>query len=156
MWISFLVGVFAVFMALGVIVSKRPMHSAVYLVGNVLSLALFYVLLGASFLAAILVIVYAGAVLVLVLFTVSFLERDRTVHPPTNKAKIGLGVFWFMALVFAVELYPGASHATFLVGGHQLGLWLWGHDFYAMILLGFLLTVAAIGVSGLLGTGGDA
>src|SRR5271154_6274605 len=65
-----------VFSALGVISSKNPVHSVLFLILAFFSAAGLFVLMGAEFLAMILVIVYVGAVAVLFLFVVMMLDID--------------------------------------------------------------------------------
>ena len=77
------VGVFAVAAAIilagavGVVVARNPVHSALMLVMTLFGVALMFVLQKASFLAAVQVIVYAGAIVVLFLFVIMFLGVDR-------------------------------------------------------------------------------
>ena len=63
--------------ALLMIRARNPIHSALLLVMNFFTLAVFYVLLDAHFLAAVQVIVYAGAIMVLFLFVIMLLGVDR-------------------------------------------------------------------------------
>ena len=58
----------------GVITLRQPVHAALALVGTLLALAVTYVTLQAHFLAAIQVIVYAGAIMVLFLFVIMLLN----------------------------------------------------------------------------------
>src|SRR5271166_6478397 len=77
------VGVFAVAAsiilagAIGVVVARNPVHSALMLVMTLFGVAVMFVLEQASFLAAVQVIVYAGAIVVLFLFVIMFLGVDR-------------------------------------------------------------------------------
>src|ERR1700686_872266 len=64
--------------AVMVIVSRNPVHSVLYLILAFVSAAGLFVLLGAEFLAMILVVVYVGAVAVLFLFVVMMLDVDFT------------------------------------------------------------------------------
>jgi NADH-quinone oxidoreductase subunit J len=59
--------------AVGVVISRRPIYSALFLLLNFAALAAMYILLQAQFLAAVQVIVYAGAIVVLFLFVVMLL-----------------------------------------------------------------------------------
>jgi NADH-quinone oxidoreductase subunit J len=59
--------------ALGVIVSRHPVHSVVGLIVNFAALAVLFLTLSAEFLAMIQVIIYAGAILVLFLFVIALL-----------------------------------------------------------------------------------
>jgi len=65
-----------VFSALMVIAARNPVHSVLFLILSFLNAAALFVLLGAEFLAWILVIVYVGAVAVLFLFVVMMLDID--------------------------------------------------------------------------------
>lgn len=77
-WIVFtLAAVAAVLSAIGVVVSRNPVHAALNLVGTLFSVAVLFVLQEAHFLAAVQVIVYAGAVVVLFLFVIMLLGVDR-------------------------------------------------------------------------------
>jgi NADH-quinone oxidoreductase subunit J len=64
--------------ALMVIASKNPVHSVLFLILAFVNAAGLFILLGAEFLALILIIVYVGAVLVLFLFVVMMLDVDFT------------------------------------------------------------------------------
>ncbi|MCU0508933.1 MAG: NADH-quinone oxidoreductase subunit J [Anaerolineae bacterium] len=63
----------AIVAAVGVIISRRPIYSALFLLLNFASLAALYIMLQAQFLAAVQVIVYGGAIVVLFLFVVMLL-----------------------------------------------------------------------------------
>jgi len=77
------VGVFAVAAAIilagaiGVVVARNPVHSALMLIMTLFGVAVIFVLQQASFLAAVQVMVYAGAIVVLFLFVIMFLGVDR-------------------------------------------------------------------------------
>ena len=68
---------------LAVVAQRNPLYSAISLIGVFISLACLYVMLAAPFIAAVQVIVYAGAIMVLVVFVIMLLnveqeERGRT------------------------------------------------------------------------------
>ena len=63
--------------AIGVVVARNPVHSALMLVMTLFGVAVLFVLQQARFLAAVQVIVYAGAIVVLFLFVIMFLGVDR-------------------------------------------------------------------------------
>src|SRR6516165_2592512 len=74
-------GVICVAGAINLLVQRHPINSALSLVVVMSSLALIYLLLGAEFVAAIQVIVYAGAIMVLFVFVIMLLnagEEERT------------------------------------------------------------------------------
>lgn len=71
----------AVLGALALILAREPIHSALALVLVMVSLAALYLLLGAEFIAAVQIIVYAGAIMVLFVFVIMLLnagEEERT------------------------------------------------------------------------------
>jgi NADH-quinone oxidoreductase subunit J len=63
--------------AIGVVIARNPVHSALMLVMTLFGVAVLFVEQGANFLAAVQVIVYAGAIVVLFLFVIMFLGVDR-------------------------------------------------------------------------------
>lgn len=77
-WVLFSVfAVISLVSALGVVLARNTVHSALFLVATLLSMAVFFVMQQAHFLAAVQVIVYAGAVVVLFLFVIMLLGVDR-------------------------------------------------------------------------------
>src|SRR5271154_752369 len=66
----------AILGALGVVVARNPVHSVLFLILTFFNAAGLFVLLGAEFLAMLLVVVYVGAVAVLFLFVVMMLDVD--------------------------------------------------------------------------------
>ena len=85
--------------ALMVVVNKRPVHSALFLVLTFLGLAAFYLQLNASFIAAVQVIVYAGAIMVLFLFVIMLLGVDKPMEGESN-----LGISKWLGAAFALGL----------------------------------------------------
>ena len=72
----FVLAVAAVASALGVIIFKNAVHCALSLILTLLFLALFYLQLGAAFIAIVQVLIYAGAIMVLFLFVVTMLVSE--------------------------------------------------------------------------------
>lgn len=77
MIIFFVLAIIAVFGAVMVVTRKSPVASAIYLILVMCSLAGLFALMGALFLAAFQVIVYAGAIMVLFLFVIMLLNLRR-------------------------------------------------------------------------------
>src|ERR1035437_9572082 len=71
----------AIMFALMVVFSKNPVHSVLYLVLTFFTIAGHYVLLNAQFLAAVHVIVYAGAIMVLFLFVIMLMNLNKETEP---------------------------------------------------------------------------
>jgi NADH-quinone oxidoreductase subunit J len=63
--------------AVGVVMARKPVHAALFLVLTLFSMAVFFVLQEAHFLAAVQVIVYAAAIVILFLFVIMLLGVDR-------------------------------------------------------------------------------
>lgn len=72
----FVLAVASIASALGVIIFKNAVHSALSLILTLLFLALFYLQLGAMFIAIVQVLIYAGAIMVLFLFVVTMLASE--------------------------------------------------------------------------------
>jgi NADH-quinone oxidoreductase subunit J len=92
----------AVAFALGMVFRRNAVHCALHLVGVLLSLSGMFVLLNAQFIAAIQILVYAGAIMVLFLFVVMLLNVKGETPLLTPGAAKGFG--FFFALIAFVEL----------------------------------------------------
>jgi len=77
----FLFAAIAVICAVNLVVQKHPINSALSLIGVMGSLAILYLLLGAEFIAAAQMIVYAGAIMVLFVFTIMLLNTGVEKRP---------------------------------------------------------------------------
>src|ERR1700686_5349732 len=88
--------------ALGVVLSRQTIYSALSLVVTVSMLAVLFLLLNAQFLFAVQLIVYAGAVMVLFVFIVALLSADAEDRPALDLRAVigGAGVVGVTALVF--------------------------------------------------------
>ena len=98
------------------LLQRNAVHSALFLILNQFTLAVMFALLGAHFLAAAQVIVYAGAIMVLFLFVIMFLGVDRRealIEPIKGQRglAIGLGVLLLAGLIAAVRLGVGLAGA---------------------------------------------
>jgi NADH-quinone oxidoreductase subunit J len=82
----FVCALFAIAGAVILILAREPIHSALALVMVMMSLAVLYLLLGAPFIAAVQIIVYAGAVMVLFVFVIMLLNAGA--EERTNFSKI--------------------------------------------------------------------
>jgi NADH-quinone oxidoreductase subunit J len=88
--------------ALAVIVSKNPVHAALFLVLSFITSAAIWLLLEAEFLAIVLVLVYVGAVMVLFLFVVMMLDIKVEEHRRGFTRYAWLG--WITAVIVIVEI----------------------------------------------------
>jgi len=101
----FLLGGIAVLAAMGVILHKNPVYSAVLLVITFLCLAGLYVLLDAPFVAAIQVIIYAGAIVVLFIFVIMLLNLRQEVRLPLGRPYQALFGALFAAFLLGQGIY---------------------------------------------------
>lgn len=81
-YIFYFLTILALYSAVMVLLSKKPIHSILYLTLTFFAIAGHYVLLNAQFLAVVHIIVYAGAIMVLFLFTVMLLNLNKEEHSP--------------------------------------------------------------------------
>jgi NADH-quinone oxidoreductase subunit J len=117
----------AIVAALGVILSRKPVYSALFLLVNFATLAALYILLQAQFLAAVQVIVYAGAIVVLILFVVMLIGggelgpgdkvtrgQGDTASPVSASPRPRVALDWprITAIVLAVLLLAGVGYGV--------------------------------------------
>jgi NADH-quinone oxidoreductase subunit J len=142
--------------ALGMVLSRNAVYSALLLVVNFFCLAGFYVLLEAQFVAAVQVIVYAGAIMVLFLFVLMLLgvgnevvvkEQMRGQRPAAVLLTLGLLVAIVAGLGAGVFDAAPASLAAANEGGNvqAVGRLLFTRYTFAFETAGVLLVVAAVG-----------
>jgi NADH-quinone oxidoreductase subunit J len=136
-----------------VIVNRNPVTSAMSLVLCIVSLAGLFVLLHAFFLAAVQVLVYAGAVIVLFLFVIMLLDLGEEER---RKIKLARGVVSVVAVAAVLGVLasliwnskPGAGlpPATLAGGTGALGKLLFQNFILPFEILSLLLLVAMLGV----------
>ncbi|HLK70212.1 MAG TPA: NADH-quinone oxidoreductase subunit J [Bryobacteraceae bacterium] len=95
----------AVVCAINVVVQTHPISSALSLVGVMGSLAVLYLLLGAEFIAAAQVIVYAGAIMVLFIFVIMLLNAGAEVKKGQSTMALFLGVPLLAGLLIVMCWY---------------------------------------------------
>ena len=102
-YLFFFLSAVALISAMLVLLSKKPIHSVLYLTLTFFTLAGHYILLNAQFLAVVHIIVYAGAIMVLFLYVVMMLNLNKEIEPhkkniPKVAAVIASGVFMLMLI----------------------------------------------------------
>lgn len=96
--------------SLGVVMARNPLHGALSLIGGFFALSGIYALLGAHLLAALQVLVYAGAVMVLFVFVIMLLNlKDEELGGPklTKMKFLGAGGLAFAGGLLAVKVLSG-------------------------------------------------
>ncbi|MGB0112751.1 MAG: NADH-quinone oxidoreductase subunit J [Ilumatobacteraceae bacterium] len=150
--------------AIGVITMKNPVHAALGLVLTLFGVAVQYVAMEAHFLAAVQIIVYAGAIVVLFLFVIMLLgvdeSMDLAIEPiPIQRplaAVMGVGLLGLLAAAIVrardmVDINPGTGIGVAGENGdhdanlRQLAENLYGDHVFAFQLTSVLLIVAVAG-----------
>ena len=140
----------ALISTLAVIIGRHPVHALLYLVTSLLAVAVMLFLLGAPFAAALQVIVYAGAIMVLFLFVLMLLDLRPGSRggPPSVRAWLGPGL---LAAVLLGEMLwllvggiPGDGTAR-AVGPKAVGITLMGPYLIAMEAASLVLLAGLVG-----------
>jgi NADH-quinone oxidoreductase subunit J len=150
----FLFAGLAIACAISMVYHRNPLYSAISLVGVFISLSCIYLTLAAPFIAAVQILIYAGAIMVLVVFVIMLLNLDD--EPTANRLKYlwalgaGLGVLLLAQTFFifyAVMRAPNTPSDQTLTAGKTISI---GRAMYTEYLLpveivGVLLLMAIIG-----------
>ncbi|MBI5265212.1 MAG: NADH-quinone oxidoreductase subunit J [Bradyrhizobium sp.] len=144
--------------AVMVIASRNPVHSVLYLILAFVNASGLFVLMGAEFLAMILIVVYVGAVAVLFLFVIMMLDVDFVElregfieYLPVGVVVGGIFLFELMMTVGAWVIKPGVTKAITAAipanvsNTEALGLVLYTKYIHYFQLAGLVLLVAMIG-----------
>lgn len=143
----------ALFTAFNVLAQRNPIYSALFLIANFFTLAVYYLLLDAQFLAAVQIIVYAGAIMVLFLFVITLLspgreeageDRLRVLRVPMTVLVAALGLVLVVLLMYSPIL--GQQGTLTRLGTVQIvGSQLYRGFIFPFELTSLLLLVAMLG-----------
>jgi NADH-quinone oxidoreductase subunit J len=152
----FFCGGLAVLGAILLIVAREPIHSALSLILVMVSLAILYLLLGAEFIAAVQIIVYAGAVMVLFVFVIMLLNAG--VEQRTNWSKMAkyagmpLGIFllleitrWIWRSTAGAQAANGAGATVAAFSTHDLAMALFRQYLFPFEATSILILIAILG-----------
>jgi NADH-quinone oxidoreductase subunit J len=153
--------------ALGVVTSRNPVHAALSLVMTLFGVAVLFIEQEADFLAAVQIIVYAGAIVVLFLFVIMFLGVDRRddieVEPlvgqrPLAALMVAITLGGVIAMAWSSHWVTGAHQVVGPIQGHvtnslsspsgepaQLGKQLFTTYLFAFEATAALLVIAVVG-----------
>jgi NADH-quinone oxidoreductase subunit J len=141
----------AVIFALVVILHRNTVVGALSLVASLFSLAVMYVLLEAPFLAALQVIVYAGAIMVLFLFVIMLLNLQHQREAPTRPVQQFLGYVgsaaFAIALVYYIAKYTVLQlpAGPFIADARTIGIRLFESYIFPFEMVSILLLAAIVG-----------
>jgi NADH-quinone oxidoreductase subunit J len=139
--------------ALGLVLKRNPIHGALFLVVNLAGIAALYLMLGAEFLAAAQVIVYAGAIMVLFVFAIMVLipGKEETGPDPRRRYRllaVPVGAVLLVELVVIAVRRPAvAPRGPAAAGGVEtIGRLLFTDYLLPFELTSLLLLAAMVGV----------
>ncbi|MEB2333469.1 MAG: NADH-quinone oxidoreductase subunit J [Anaerolineaceae bacterium] len=147
----------AVASALGMLLSRNTVYAALYLVLNFITVAIFYLLLGAPFIAMAQITVYTGAIMVLFLFVIMLLGAENLPAPnalPWQKPlAIALAAALFAEAAYLLivkarslgNVLPPAEAINATENLRQLGVALFQNYLLPFEIVSILLLVAMIG-----------
>jgi NADH-quinone oxidoreductase subunit J len=150
--VFYIAGAIALISTLLVITRRNTLHALLYLVVSLLAVAVVFYTLGAPFVAALEVIVYAGAIIVLFLFTVMLLNigRDDAERGGALRASAWIGPGLLAVVLLAELAWAISTGATAQVGARvveprEVGVALYGPYAIGVELASTLLLAALIG-----------
>jgi NADH-quinone oxidoreductase subunit J len=151
--IFFVLAVLAVLGALNLILQRHPIHSALSLIVVMIALAGLYLLMGAEFVAAVQIIVYGGAIMVLFVFVIMLLNAG--VEERTNVSKLAavagiplaVALLGFLAVAIARSNESAQAGLQFgaLASTKEISTMLFKDFVYPFELTSFLILVAILG-----------
>jgi NADH-quinone oxidoreductase subunit J len=157
-FVFYFAAIVAVMGALMMILQRNPVASVLYLIVSLVAQAVLFIQLNAMFVGALLIIVYAGAILVLFLFVIMLLnlrgERFDKRRPPLDRVtRIILATVFFAELVIIIKqmAYPQKLNAVMLQASPDFGAvkpvseLLYTKYLYPFELTSVLLLVAIVG-----------
>lgn len=140
--------------ATGLVITRtQAMHALLYLIVSLLAVALIFYVLGAPFAAALEVIIYAGAILVLFVFVVMMLnlgeaaavQERRWLAPGIWMGPTALAAVLLAEIVYLLSSVVGQPRAAVLVDAKQVGIALYGPYLLAVELASLLLLAGLVG-----------
>ena len=154
----YIAGFVAVMATLMTITRSNPVHALLYLIVSLLSVALVFFILGAPFIAALEIIIYAGAVMVLFVFVVIMLNTGRAameqekqwLNPalwvgPASLSAVLLGELVYVFGSGDSVIKPVVMSTPAQVGAALLGPYLLGVELASMLLLAGLVAAFHLG-----------
>lgn len=155
-FLFFVFAVFAVAGALGMLIARSPVASALWMVQTMLAIACLYLTLNAAFIGVVQILVYAGAIMVLFLFVIMLLNLEETPRlsgftwARAVAFVAGVGVLALLLAVVSVrfDVFPEAPEATepvLATSVELIGLALLTRHAFALEIIGALLLAATIG-----------
>ena len=153
MLVFFVLAALAVIGAVSLILQKHPIHSALSLIVVMVALAGLYLLMGAEFVAAVQIIVYGGAIMVLFVFVIMLLNAGVEEHTSISKLAgfpgllLAFALTGFIAATIArsTDSVQAASQTGAMSSTRDLSGMIFRDFVYPFELTSFLILVAMLG-----------
>jgi len=153
--VFFVLAALAVAGAVSLILQKHPIHSALSLIVVMVALAGLYLLMGAEFVAAVQIIVYGGAIMVLFVFVIMLLNAGVEEHTSISKMAGAPGLLLVVALAGFVAATIAKSTASVqassqtgeLASTKEISSMIFKDFVYPLELTSFLILVAILGAT---------
>jgi NADH-quinone oxidoreductase subunit J len=132
------------------ITRRNPVHAVVYLILSFLGTALLFYILGAPFLAALEVIVYAGAIMTLFLFVIMMLKNELLVEAGMNRKKwfpaffLGLLYLALTILIISTDLKNQGPLAAATAEPKEFGKFIFNRYWLAVEVISLVLLVGLL------------
>lgn len=151
--IFYIASIIAIIATAMVITGKNAIHALLYLVVSLLSVAVIFFILGAPFVAVLEVIVYAGAIMVLIVFAIMMLNLGKASEKNERewfslKAWIGPGILCLILLVeiiYVIYSVEFVENNMAVIGPQQVGISLFGPYVLGVELTAMLLMSGIVG-----------
>jgi NADH-quinone oxidoreductase subunit J len=150
--IFFIAAAIATISSVMAISNRNAIHALLYLIVSLLSISIIFYILGAPLIAALEVIVYAGAIMVLFIFVVMMLnigmEEENEKKWLTPKMWILptiLAIILLVILIYVVNVFHDVNTGTESIGPKQVGILLFTTYLIAVELAGILLLAGIVG-----------
>ncbi len=151
-YLFYISGAAAVISTFMVIIQTKAVHALLYLIVSLLSVALVFFSFGAPFVAALEVIIYAGAIMVLFVFVIMMLNLGPEAAEEEKKlisARMWIGPSILAAILLAVLIYTltrtGTIANPLIVGPKEVGMALYGPYLIGVELASILLLAGMVG-----------
>ena len=149
----YIAAVVAIFSTVMVITRLNAVHALLYLIVSLLSVAVIFFILGAPFIAALEVIIYAGAIMVLFIFVIMMLnlgnaakeQESQWLKPSMWIGPSILAVIILLEMIFIFSASESPKFSTSVIDAKQVGQSLFGPYLIAVELAAMLLLAGIVG-----------
>jgi NADH-quinone oxidoreductase subunit J len=150
----YFLAIMAIVSGIAVITRRNPVHAALSLIVTLLSLAAFYLMLYAPFVAGVQIVLYAGGIMVLFLFVIMLVNLEQNVREYQFNKQWLVGIIAALALGALLLFVYQRGHDIFLrdfavlpeaQNTQQIGIALYGNYMLPFEIASLLLLVAIVG-----------